>query len=53
MGPGSIVDGLPYALARDLLIAPLPAWLTVKPNGRRRIRCHHHGAEVPCAAIGW
>ena len=30
VGPGSVVDGRAYAVARDLPIAPLPGWLTAK-----------------------
>ncbi|MFG1892151.1 bifunctional DNA primase/polymerase [Micromonospora sp. NPDC049051] len=35
VGPGSVVDGRPYTIARDLPIAPLPPWLTARlPNSR-------------------
>jgi len=44
VGPGSVVDGLPYTVARDVAIAPLPAWLTVKLTGRGR-------AGVTAAAV--
>lgn len=27
VGPGSVVDGVPYTIARDLPIAPVPTWL--------------------------
>jgi hypothetical protein len=27
VGPGSVVDGLPYTVARDTAIQDLPAWL--------------------------
>jgi hypothetical protein len=27
VGPGSIVDGLPYLIARDVPVAPLPGWI--------------------------
>jgi len=37
VGPGSIVDGQPYTIARDLPIEPLPRWLTAHlTRGRRR-----------------
>jgi hypothetical protein len=34
VGPGSLVDGRPYTIARNLPIAPLPGWLTAKLTGR-------------------
>lgn len=38
VGPGSIVDGRPYAITGDLPLAPLPGWITVHlTSGRRRI----------------
>ncbi|MFI7074911.1 bifunctional DNA primase/polymerase [Micromonospora sediminicola] len=36
VGPGSIVDGRPYTISRDLPIAPLPPWLATKLTGGRR-----------------
>ncbi|GGN22431.1 hypothetical protein FHR83_005558 [Actinoplanes campanulatus] len=36
VGPGSVIDGLPYTVTHDLPIAPLPAWLTRKLTGRGR-----------------
>ncbi|MFI7511458.1 bifunctional DNA primase/polymerase [Micromonospora aurantiaca] len=37
VGPGSVVDGRPYTVTRDLPIAELPPWLTKKlTNGRHR-----------------
>jgi hypothetical protein len=30
VGPGSIVDDRPYAVARNLPVEPLPSWLTAK-----------------------
>ena len=36
VGPGSVVDGVAYTVARDVAIAPLPAWLTRKLTGRGR-----------------
>jgi hypothetical protein len=34
VGPGSLVDGRPYAIARDVPIAALPGWLTAKLTRR-------------------
>ncbi|MGN4160277.1 bifunctional DNA primase/polymerase [Streptomyces sp. NEAU-PBA10] len=28
VGPGSVVGGLPYLIARDVPVAPLPGWIT-------------------------
>jgi len=35
-GPGSVIAGRSYAIARDLPIAPLPAWLTAHLTHRPR-----------------
>jgi hypothetical protein len=34
VGPGSLIDGRPYTISRDLPIAPLPPWLTAKLTGQ-------------------
>jgi bifunctional DNA primase/polymerase-like protein len=34
VGPGSLVDGQPYAVERDVPIAALPGWLTAKLTRR-------------------
>lgn len=36
VGPGSVVDGRPYTITRDLPIAPLPRWITPHLTGGRR-----------------
>ncbi|MEU4778304.1 bifunctional DNA primase/polymerase [Micromonospora sp. NPDC023633] len=41
VGLGSVVDGRPYTIARDLPIAPLPPWLTARLTGS-----HHTTAVV-------
>jgi hypothetical protein len=43
VGPGSTVDGHPYAVTRDLPIAPLPGWITTHlTSGRRRTAAPDH-----------
>ncbi|WP_367621056.1 bifunctional DNA primase/polymerase [Streptomyces olivoreticuli] len=30
VGPGSVVGGIPYVIARDVPVLPLPAWIAVR-----------------------
>jgi hypothetical protein len=45
VGPGSVVDGLPYVTARDVSIAPLPEWLTMKLVGRANAAAGRFGSS--------
>ncbi|OKJ46754.1 bifunctional DNA primase/polymerase [Streptomyces sp. CB02115] len=35
VGPGSVVGGLPYLIARDVPVAPLPDWIAALLNSQR------------------
>ena len=41
--PGSVVDGQPYTITRDLPIAPLPRWITTHLTSSRRRTSDPHG----------